>query len=514
MPHEAADGAAQTDQGAQAMPEGRRRMVLAATVLASAMAFIDGSVVTIALPVIQEQMQASFQELQWIVNAYTLMLGALILVGGALGDRLGRKRIFVTGIAIFAVASLACALATNATILIAARTVQGIGAALLVPQSLAIIAASFPRDVRGRAIGVWAAASAITTSLGPPLGGLLIDLWSWRIAFLINIPLSIAALWLTFACVPESRDPGARGPIDWLGAVVAVVSLAALTYGLTALTDQTTPAAIVAGVLLLGIVGLAVFWRVEKHAPNATLPPSLFKSRPFLVTNIVTLFLYGALAGVLFLLPFDLIERRGMSASAVGMTLLPFGLIIGLLSRPVGAFADRYGREILPDRWLARRCRRRSPAGAQHPEFLDWRVRAADRHGARHGRRRLAAHDNRHELRARRALRRGLRHQQCGQPSRGAGRRRRAWGDSRIDLRDDGRDRRRPLRQSAGGRRPVARCAGTGISRRLFGRHGDGRRLGRCGRACRTPVAHGRGVPGRPGAPQSAERIDQSRPPL
>lgn len=341
LSHDAGDPTAgATDQ---AIPSRQRQFVLAATVLASAMAFIDGSVVTIALPVIQKQLQASFQELQWIVNAYTLMLGALILVGGALGDRVGRKRIFVIGIVIFALASLACAIASSATILIAARAVQGVGAALLVPQSLAIIAASFPREVRGRAIGVWAAASAITTSLGPPVGGFLIDLWSWRIAFLINIPLSAGALWLTFACVPESLDRGARGPIDWLGAMVAVLSLGALTFGLTALSDRSTGSAAIASAMLAGVAGLIAFWFVEKRAENPTMPISLFGSRPFLVTNVVTLFLYGALAGVLFLLPFDLIARRGMTASAVGMTMLPFGLIIGLLSRPAGGLADKHG---------------------------------------------------------------------------------------------------------------------------------------------------------------------------
>jgi EmrB/QacA subfamily drug resistance transporter len=337
------EAAAPQDGPGQAGSERQRRFVLAATVLASAMAFIDGSVVTMALPVMQDQLQATFQELQWIVNAYTLMLGALILVGGALGDRLGRKRIFTIGIVIFAIASLVCAVATSAAILIAARAVQGIGAALLVPQSLAIIAASFPREVRGRAIGVWAAASAITTSLGPPIGGFLIDLWSWRVAFLINLPLSAGALWLTFAHVPESRDKKPSGRLDWLGSALVVASLGAITYGLTALPERSASAALIAAAFLFGALGLLAFWQVEHRAENPTLPLSLFRSRPFLVTNIVTLFLYGALAGVLFLLPFDLIGRRGMAASTVGLTLLPFGLIIGLLSRPVGGLADRHG---------------------------------------------------------------------------------------------------------------------------------------------------------------------------
>ena len=324
-------------------PENSRRLVLAATVLASAMAFIDGTIVSIALPVIQAELSAAFQDLQWIVNGYTLMLGALILVAGALGDRVGRKRIFVSGIAIFAVASLLCAIASSVHILIAARVLQGIGAALLVPQSLAIIAATFPRDVRGRAIGVWAAASAITTALGPPIGGFLIDAFSWRAAFLINLPLSAVALWLALAYVPESRDETASGPIDWLGSAIVIASLGALTYGLTLLSEGAARGLAAISALGIGVAGLATFWRVEKRAANPMLPATLFRSRPFLVANILTLLLYGALSGVLFLLPFDLIARRGMSASAVGTTLLPFGLIIGLLSQPAGGLADRYG---------------------------------------------------------------------------------------------------------------------------------------------------------------------------
>ncbi len=307
------------------------------------MAFIDGSVVTIALPVMQREFNAGFQALQWVVNAYTLMLGALILVGGALGDRVGRRLIFAIGIAIFAVASLACALATNIHVLIAARAVQGIGAALLVPQSLAIIAASFPREVRGKAIGVWAAASAITTSLGPPLGGFLIDLWSWRIAFLINLPLSAIALILSFTHVPESRDAAARGRIDWLGSFLAVVSLGALTLGLTQLSDNTIAGSGIAVAFAVAFAVFAAFLFVEKRAANPILPATLFHSRAFVVANVLTLFLYGALAGVMLLLPFDLIARRGMTASAVGLTFLPFGLIIGLLSRLSGGLADRFG---------------------------------------------------------------------------------------------------------------------------------------------------------------------------
>lgn len=325
---------------------GRPALILAATVLASAMAFIDGSVVTIALPAIGTELGAGFQALQWIVNAYTLMLGALILVGGGIGDRLGRKRVFAAGIVIFALASLLCAIAPNSALLIAGRAVQGIGAAFLVPQSLAIISASFAREVRGRAIGVWAAASAITTALGPPVGGFMIDALSWRAAFWINLPLSAAALWLTFAYVPESRDDSAAGPLDWAGSALAILSLGALTYGLTTLSDGAPRPGVTVAALGVGAVALVAFGRVETRAANPIMPFSLFRSRPFLVANVVTLFLYGALAAVLFLLPFDLIERRGMTASSVGLAMLPFGLVIGLLSRYAGGLADRHGARL------------------------------------------------------------------------------------------------------------------------------------------------------------------------
>jgi EmrB/QacA subfamily drug resistance transporter len=320
-----------------------RPYVLAATIFASAMAFIDGSVVMIALPAIQSGFGASFPTVQWVVNGYTLMLGALILVGGGLGDRLGRRRMFVAGIVVFALASIVCAAAPTAAILVAARVVQGIGAAALVPQSLAIIAACFPRDVRGKAIGTWAAASAVTTSLGPPLGGFLIDTLSWRFAFWINIPLSVAALWLTLRYIPETRDPEARGRIDWLGAALAIVALGALTLGLTRLSEETDGRTLTFALLIAGGLAILPFLAVEKRAGNAVMPLDLFRSPTFTGANLYTLLLYGSMAGALFLLPFDLIERRGLSAAQVGFTLLPIGAIIGIFSHHAGGAADRYG---------------------------------------------------------------------------------------------------------------------------------------------------------------------------
>jgi EmrB/QacA subfamily drug resistance transporter len=318
-------------------------LVLAATITASAMAFIDGSVVNIALPVIQRGLGASLADMQWVSNAYLLLLGSLILVGGGLGDRIGRRRIFLVGIVLFGAASLVCAVAPSVGVLIAARLAQGVGAALLVPQSLAIISATFPKEVRGAAIGTWAAASSIATSIGPPLGGFLIDLLSWRVAFWINVPISLLAIWLTARYVPENRDAGATGPIDWTGSAIAVLSLGALTYGLTAISGTGTSGAIIAITIAAGVVGLVAFVLYERRAANPVMPLELFRSPVFSGTNIVTVFLYGALAAFLFLMPFDLQARRGLTASETGLAMLPIGIIIGVFSRMTGGLADRYG---------------------------------------------------------------------------------------------------------------------------------------------------------------------------
>jgi len=331
--------------GSPCAPEARP-FVLAATIVASAMAFIDGTVVSIALPAIQTALTADIVAMQWVVNAYLLILGALILAGGGLGDRVGRRRVFLVGIVIFAAASLLCAVAPDVQLLIAARALQGIGAALLVPQSLAIISANFPKEVRGRAIGTWAAASAVTTSLGPPLGGFLIDVLSWRAAFWINLPLSALALFLTWRFVPESRDESSTGAIDWTGALTAVAAFGALTYGFSALSEGSGNPLIVGVAILAGLVGIAIFVFVESRVGNPIMPPILFRSRVFTVINILTVFLYGALSGVLFLLPFDLLARRGLTAAEAGLVILPLGLLIGAFSRLAGSLADIYGARI------------------------------------------------------------------------------------------------------------------------------------------------------------------------
>ncbi len=295
------------------------------------------------MPAIQKDLAADIVAMQWVANAYLLMLGALILVGGGLGDRIGRRRVFLAGIVVFTLASLMCAVAPNAALLIAARAIQGVGAALLVPQSLAIIAATFPKEIRGKAIGTWAAASAVTTALGPPIGGFLIDLLSWRAAFWINLPLAVVALGLALRYMPESRDESVKGGIDWPGAAIAVLAFGALTYGLSAISEGTVSVTVIAAAIVAGLIGLAVYVPVERRAANPITPPALFRSKVFTSVNIVTVFLYGALSGVLFLLPFDLLNRRGLSAATTGLIMLPFGLIIGVLSRYAGAAADSYG---------------------------------------------------------------------------------------------------------------------------------------------------------------------------
>lgn len=239
--------------------ERSRPWVLAATILGSSMAFIDGSVVSVALPAMQADLAAPVSEAQWIVNAYMLLLGALILSGGAAGDRFGRRRMYVVGVVLFTAASVGCGFAPSASWLIGARALQGVGAALLVPSSLAIISAAFPEEERGRAIGTWAGASALMTSLGPVLGGLLTDAWSWRAIFFINVPVAAAAIAITIRHTPETHDHASEARLDWLGSVLAVVGLGGVTYGLTLASDADWINPAVIAPLLLGSVVLVAF---------------------------------------------------------------------------------------------------------------------------------------------------------------------------------------------------------------------------------------------------------------
>ncbi|BAN25749.1 MFS transporter [Caballeronia insecticola] len=330
-----------------ARPCPRKRLALSATILGSSMAFIDGSVVNVALPSIQNELGASIAAMQWVVNAYLLFLGALVLVGGSMGDKLGRRKVFVAGVAIFMVASAGCGFAPNTGWLIAARAVQGIGAALLVPSSLAIIGAVFEGEARGRAIGTWAGVGAITSSLGPAAGGWLVDVFSWRAIFFLNLPLAIATIVLAIASVPDSHKADAPDTLDWPGAASAAAGLAALTYGLTeaparGFADWRVLAMIAAGVLLL--IG---FVAIEAKSRDPMVPLDVFRSRDFSGANVVTLLLYFGLGGVLFFLPFTLIRAYGYSAAEAGAAVLPMPLIIGLLSRFTGGLTSRYGARAL-----------------------------------------------------------------------------------------------------------------------------------------------------------------------
>lgn len=321
--------------------------VLGATILGSSMAFIDGSVVNVALPVMQGDLDASVAQMQWVINAYLLLLGALMLVGGALGDRFGRRRLFALGIIVFTLASVACGLASDATSLIAARAVQGVGGALLVPGSLAIISNAFDEDERGRAIGTWAAFSALTTALGPVLGGWIIDALSWRMIFFINVPLAAATLAIVIRRVPESRDTDAAGAVDWRGGVLATAGFGAIAYGLTGAADRGWTDAGVLAPLATGVALLAMFVAAEARSDAPMMPLAPFRSRAFSGANGMTLLLYSALSGALFFLPFNLIGLQGYTAAAAGAAFLPFTLILAGLSRWSGALQDHFGARML-----------------------------------------------------------------------------------------------------------------------------------------------------------------------
>jgi EmrB/QacA subfamily drug resistance transporter len=317
--------------------------VLAATILGSSMAFIDGTAVNVALPALQRDLGATVGDVQWVVEAYTLFLAALILVGGALADRFGRRRLFMLGVSAFAVASAGCGLAPTIGALIAWRAVQGMAAALLVPGSLAILSAAYPGSSRGRAIGTWSGWTGITASVGPLLGGWLIDHASWRWVFFLNAPLAAAVLALCWWRVPESRDEQAAPHLDLAGAGLAVAGLGGLTFGLIELPRRGGGDPLVLAALAAGVAGLGGFLLVEARGAAPMMPLALFRSRVFTGTNLLTLFLYAALAGALFFLPFNLIQVQGYSATAAGAALLPFVVLMFALSRWSGGLADRHG---------------------------------------------------------------------------------------------------------------------------------------------------------------------------
>jgi EmrB/QacA subfamily drug resistance transporter len=321
------------------------RWILAATILASSMAFIDGTVVNVALPALQTNLNATAADVQWVIESYALLLSALLLVGGSLGDHYGRRRVFLVGVVIFAVASGLCGFAGNIRQLIAARAVQGFGAALLVPGSLAIISNSFSEQERGRAIGIWSGLSAITTGIGPVLGGWLIEHVSWRAVFFINLPLAFVVVLVSLRHVVENSDRETTR-VDWPGAILAALGLGALVYGLieSSQVGFTDRAVIMA--LATGVVVLILFLLVESRLSSPMLPLTLFRSRTFAGTNLLTFLLYAALGGTLFFLPLNLIQVQHYTPTAAGAVLLPFILIMSLLSRWAGGLVARYGPKL------------------------------------------------------------------------------------------------------------------------------------------------------------------------
>jgi EmrB/QacA subfamily drug resistance transporter len=321
-------------------------LVLTTCILASSLAFVDGSVVNVGLPAIGRNLHAGAAELQWVINAYLLPLSALLLIGGAAGDRFGRRGVLLFGVSLFGAGSAFCTLAPALGWLLFARALQGTGAALLLPSSLAILGAAFPGEARGRAVGTWSAASSVAAALGPVLGGWLIDAFGWRDIFLINIPLAIAAVVLALVFVRKDR-PETEAPLDTRGALLATLALAAVTWGLTTGAGRGASPIGAAATVAAGIVLLGAFVWVERAQKNdAMMPLALFESADFIGLTLLTLLLYGALGALLVMVPYVLIQGAGYSGTAAGAALLPFPIILALTSRAMGGVAGRFGSRL------------------------------------------------------------------------------------------------------------------------------------------------------------------------
>ena len=325
--------------------QGSAPWVLAATILASSMVFIDGTAVNVALPLVQRDLHATIVDTQWFVESYALFLSALILLGGSLGDIFGRKRIFMLGVIGFAVASALCGAAQNSEQLIAARSAQGVASALLTPGSLAIIGAFFSEQQRGKAVGTWSSATAVTAAIGPVLGGLIVQHASWRWIFFINIPLALATVAVTARHVPESRDDQETGRVDWGGALLATVGLGAIVYALISAGGGGWSAADIAA-FIVGVIALVLFLVAEKREQSPMMPLELFANRNFSAINLLTLLLYAALGGALFFLPFNLIQVQHYSPTAAGASLLPFVGLMFVLSPWAGGLVYSVGPKV------------------------------------------------------------------------------------------------------------------------------------------------------------------------
>ncbi|MGH9497187.1 MAG: MFS transporter [Candidatus Sulfotelmatobacter sp.] len=336
------DAVVPSEAGGNACSPDARPWILAATILGSSMAFIDSTVVNVALPALQETFHATVVSVQWVVESYGLFLGALILVGGSLGDMFGRRLVFLTGVTTFAAASVVCGAAPSIKLLIFARSVQGIGAALLVPGSLAIISKSFDEKSRGAAIGTWSGFTAITTAIGPVLGGWLVEHASWRWVFFINLPLAAAVIVISMWRITESRNPAA-GHVDWLGAVLATGGLGGVVFGFVESADLGWRNPLIVGSLIGGFAALAGFVWIEARSTAPMVPLSLFKDPSFAGTNLLTLLLYSGVGIFFFLFPLNLIQVQGYSSTKTGAAILPMIVLMFLLSRWSGGLVTRYG---------------------------------------------------------------------------------------------------------------------------------------------------------------------------
>jgi EmrB/QacA subfamily drug resistance transporter len=336
------DGFAGSGNADAPLPKDAGRWILAATILGSSMAFIDSTVVNVALPALQSNLHATVVGVQWVVESYGLVLGALILIGGSLGDLFGRRLIFLAGVVSFAVASIACGFAPSIQMLVIARSFQGLGAAFLVPGSLAIISASFDEKTRGKAIGTWSGFTAITTAIGPVLGGWLIQHASWRWAFFINVPIAAAVIVISVWRVPESRERVA-GRIDWLGALLATLGLGGVVFGFIESANLGWTQPLVIGSVVAGFCCLVGFALVEARVTSPMVPLTLFHSRSFSGANLLTLFLYAGFGIFIFLFPLNFIQVQGYSTTATGAAALPLILLMFLLSRWAGGLVARFG---------------------------------------------------------------------------------------------------------------------------------------------------------------------------
>jgi len=400
------------------MPSGRQ-WTLVATIVGSSLTFVDATVVNVALPALQADLNASITDVQWVIEAYALFLGALILVGGSMGDQFGRKRVFLAGVVVFTLASVGCGLAGSTGSLIVARAVQGVGAAFLVPGSLAIISATFDDVDRGRAIGTWSGFSAITSAIGPVAGGWLIEHAGWRSVFFLNVPLAAIVIMLSARFMTESRDTTRTSRVDWAGAGLAVVGLGGVVFAFLAWPQSGASRTLVYATLGCGVASLAALVVVERRVAGPMLPLGLFRSRTFTLANLLTLFLYGVLMTAFWLVPLNLIQVQHYSAAAAGAAFLPFPVLMFLLSLVRRAGCPGWQ----PPAVDHRTDRRGLGAGALRTGgnrrlLLDHLL--PSRRGARigHGDRRGAAHHDRDDRGRGGARRGGIRREQRGRACR------------------------------------------------------------------------------------------------